>query len=91
MISLSSKLIIETPASKTLEKDTKYVQGNNKDNAMILARTTWERRSDVFVVNFEHIHIFSNVSTSDFKQVNVSWEILNILNVVLDVFKTNKK
>ena len=40
MISFSSKLIIETQASKTLEKDTKYVQGNSKDNAMILARTT---------------------------------------------------
>ena len=35
-------------------------------------RCYW-RRSDVFVVNFEHISLFPSVSVVDFEQVNVSW------------------
>ena len=31
------------------------------------------RSSGVFVVNFEHIKLFSSVSIVDFEQVNVSW------------------
>ena len=35
---------------------------------------TW-RRSDVFVINFEHIsHLFS----VDFEQVNVSWVVITV-------------
>ena len=37
---------------------------------------TPQRRSTVFIVNFEHIsylHLFSSVSTVGFEQVNVCW------------------
>ena len=33
------------------------------------------RRSGVFIVNFEYISYFSNVSIVDFKQVNLSWNL----------------
>ena len=41
---------------------------NNKST-----RTTYGRRSGVFIVNFEHISPFSSVSIGDFEQVNVNW------------------
>ena len=44
------------------------------------------RRSGVFIVNFEHIlHIFSSVFIVVFKQVNVSWTVLNLLNTGFSV------
>ena len=39
-----------------------------------LAQRQWHR-SDVFIVNFEHIsHLFSSVSILDLELVNASWE-----------------
>ena len=33
-------------------------------------------RSDVFIVNFEHIsNFFSSVSIVDFEQINVNWNV----------------
>ena len=37
-------------------------------------RRQWPR-SDVFVVNFEHVTLFPKVSIVDFEQVNVSWAV----------------
>ena len=50
---------------------------------------TPERRSGVFIVNFEHIlTLFSSASIVNFKQVNVSWEQVIFVRVAR-VFTTN--
>ena len=39
---------------------------------------TLEGRSDVFIVNFEHISPCSTVSIVKFEQVNAGWAVLDV-------------
>ena len=56
---------------------------NNKNNrkkceicSKLIIKTP-ERRSVVFIINFEHIsHLFTSVSIADFEQANVSWDLI---------------
>ena len=47
------------------------VNNKNTRTTSTPERRHWHR-SGVFIVNFEHISLFSSVSIADFEQVNVS-------------------
>ena len=55
---------------------------NNKNT-----RSTSMTYSGVFIVNFQHISLFSSGSVVDFEQVNVVWEETS-LNSLLTFFAT---
>ena len=50
------------------------VNNKNTRTTSTPERRHWHR-SGVFIVNFEHISLFSSVSIVDFEQVNVRWDL----------------
>ena len=69
---LISHFPVTFSCSKSTIRTLKWCEICSKLSTKKLERRQW-RRSDVFIVNFEHISLFSFASIVDFQQANVSW------------------